>query len=160
VSDNSLRARVLAAKAILAVFAADQAVKWILLSCAVGLNGATLIPGFLSVRFTWNRGVSFGLFWQDSDVGSLLLFAGTALIVAVLSVWAYRTQRTRVAVAIGFIIGGALGNLVDRYFDHAVFDFLVLRLGEITLHLQFGGCVDHARYSRPALRIAMVRTQP
>jgi signal peptidase II len=101
----------------------------------VGLNGATLIPGFLSVRFTWNRGVSFGLFWQDSDVGSLLLFAGTALIVAVLSVWAYRTQRTRVAVAIGFIIGGALGNLVDRYFDHAVFDFLVLRLGEITLFI-------------------------
>ena len=135
VNDNPLRARVLAATAILAVFVADKAVKLILLCCAVGLNGATLIPGLLNVGFTWNRGVSFGLFWQDSDLGSLILFAGTALIVAVLGVWAFRTQRSGVAVAIGFIVGGALGNLVDRYFDRAVFDFLVIRLDEITLFI-------------------------
>jgi lipoprotein signal peptidase len=119
--------------AIFGVLAADQAVKRLLLSGAVDLNGTMLIPGVANVAFAWNRGVSFSLLWQNSDLGSLLLFAGAACIVAALLVWAFRTRRAGVAVAIGLIIGGALGNLVDRYLYGAVFDFLVIRLGEITL---------------------------
>jgi lipoprotein signal peptidase len=117
--------------AIFGVLAADQAVKRLLLSGAVDLNGTMLIPGVANVAFAWNRGVSFSLLWQNSDLGSLLLFAGAACIVAALLVWALRTRRA--GVAIGLIIGGALGNLVDRYLYGAVFDFLVIRLGEITL---------------------------
>jgi len=131
VTDNPLRVRLLAASAILAAFTADQVVKRILLSGAPRFDGATLIPGFLNVKFTWNRGVSFSLLWQDTDYGSTLLSAGMALIVAALFVWALRTRRTRLAAAIGLIIGGALGNLVDRYSYGAVFDFLDMRLGEI-----------------------------
>jgi signal peptidase II len=119
--------------AIFGVLAADQAVKRILLSGAVDLNGTMLIPGVANVAFAWNRGVSFSLLWQNSNLGSLLLSAGAVCIVAALIVWAFRTRRAGVAVVIGLIIGGALGNLVDRYLYGAVFDFLAIRLGEITL---------------------------
>jgi signal peptidase II len=121
---------------VVAVFAAlttDQAVKRLLLSGVVDLDGKMLIPGVAYVNFVWNRGVSFNLLWPNSDLGSLLLSVGAACIVAALLVWAFRARRARVAVAIGLIIGGALGNLVDRYLYGAVFDFLVVRLGEITL---------------------------
>jgi len=133
VSDRSWRARLWAGAAILTTFAADQAVKRLLLSGAVDLDGASLIPGIMDVHFAWNRGVSFSLLWSNSSLGSLLLSAGTACIVAALLVWAFRARRTRVSGAIGLIVGGALGNLVDRYRYGAVFDFLVVRLGEITL---------------------------
>ena len=132
-SNDPLRARLWAVVAIFGALAADQAVKRLLLSGAVDLNGTMLIPDVANVTFAWNRGVSFNLLWSNSDLGSLLLFAGAACIVAALLVWAFRARRVRVAVAIGLIIGGALGNLVDRYLYGAVFDFLVMRLGEITL---------------------------
>jgi len=131
--DNPLRARLWAVLAIFAAFAADRAVKRLLLSGAVELNGTTLIPGVASVSFTWNQGVSFGLLWPNSDLGGLLLSAAGAFIVVALLVWAFRARRTRVAVTIGLIIGGALSNLVDRYLYGAVFDFLAMRLGGITL---------------------------
>jgi lipoprotein signal peptidase len=133
VSDNPLRARQWAVVAIFAAFAADQAVKRLLLSGAVDFNGTTLITGVVNVNFTFNRGVSFSLLRPNSDLESLLLSAGTACIVAALLIWAFRDRRARVAGAIGLIIGGALGNLVDRFLYGAVFDFLVMRLGEVTL---------------------------
>src|SRR5262249_39353815 len=109
------------------------AIKRWLLSGAVDLNGTVLIPGVVDVNFVWNRGVSFNLLWPNSNLRSLLLSVAAACIVAALIVWAFRARRARVALAIGMIIGGALGNLVDRYLYGAVFDFLALRLGEITL---------------------------
>jgi signal peptidase II len=124
-----------AAAAMFAVLAADQAVKRLLLSGAVDLNGTTLIPGVVDVRFAWNRGVSFSLLWQSSHLGSLLSSASATGIVVPLLVWAFRTNRAHAAAAIGLIIGGALGNLVDRHLYGAVFDFLVVRLGEIMLFI-------------------------
>ena len=78
--DNPLRARLWAVLAIFAAFAADRAVKRLLLSGAVELNGTTLIPGIASVSFTWNQGVSFGLLWPNSDLGGLLLSAAGPLL--------------------------------------------------------------------------------
>ena len=65
VSDDPLRARLWAVVAIFGALAADQAVKRLLLSGAVDLNGTTLIPGVANVAFAWNRGVSFSLLWQN-----------------------------------------------------------------------------------------------
>lgn len=134
-TDRPLRVRLWAAAAIFAVLAADQAVKRWLLSGAVDFNGTVLIPGVLTGVFVWNQGVSFNLLWLDSELGSLMLSAGAACIVAALLVWAFRARRPRVAIAIGLIIGGALGNLVDRYLYGAVFDFLLVHLGEVTLFI-------------------------
>ena len=125
-----MRERLLGGVAILVALAADQTVKLILQSGALSaLDGSTLIPGVLSVRFTWNRGVSFSLLWQTGDLGRLLLLVGLAGVVAVLSAWLFRARRTLEALAIGFLIGGALSNLVDRYRYGAVFDFLQVRFG-------------------------------
>ncbi len=128
-----MRVRLWAILAIFAALVADQAVKRLLLSGALEINGTTLIPGVANISFAWNRGISFSLLWPDSELGSLMLFAGAAFIAAALLVCALRARRAQVAVAIGLIIGGALGNLVDRYLYGAVFDFLLLRLGGITL---------------------------
>jgi len=87
----------------------------------------------VNLQFVWNRGVSFSLLWSDTALGGLLLFAGAACIVAVLLVWAFRTRRLPVAIAVGMIVGGALGNLVDRWLYGAVFDFLVMRVGDVRL---------------------------
>jgi signal peptidase II len=79
--------------AVLGALAADQAVKRLLLSGAVGVNGTILIPGVANVRFTWNRGVSFSLLWQDTELGTLLLIVGAGCALAALLVWALRTHR-------------------------------------------------------------------
>lgn len=119
--------------AIFAALAIDQGIKRWLLSGAIGLNGRTLIPGLVDVEFAWNRGVSFSLLRSSGALGSLLLSAAAACIVAVLLVLAFRAGRVLLAVAIGLIIGGALGNLVDRWLYGAVFDFLALRIGDVEL---------------------------
>ena len=90
-------------------------------------------PGVVNFDFAWNRGVSFSLLRPNSSLGSLLLSVGAAAIVALLLVWALRAHRARVAAAFGLMIGGALGNLVDRFLYGAVFDFLVMPVGGMTL---------------------------
>ena len=65
-----------------AAVAADQAIKQLLLSGAVDLDGTSLIPGVVSVDFAWNRGISFSLLRPSTGLGSLLLSAAAAAIVA------------------------------------------------------------------------------
>jgi signal peptidase II len=162
--DHPWRARLWAAGVMFAAVAADQTVKQLLLSGAVDLDGTSLIPGVVSVDFAWNRGISFSLLRPSTGLGSLLLSAGAAAIVAALLVWAVRARRARVALAIGLMVGGALGNLIDRCLYGAVFDFLVVRLGDITLFVcnladiaitlgAFGLVIDSllARPSDPAI---------
>jgi signal peptidase II len=164
VGDHPRRARLWAAGAMFAAVAADQTVKRLLLSGAVDLDGTTLIPGVASVAFAWNRGISFSLLRPSTGLGSVLLSAGAAGIVAALLVWAVRARRARVAVAIGLMVGGALGNLIDRCLYGAVFDFLVVRIGDVTLFVcnladmaitlgAFGLVIDSllARSSDPAI---------
>src|SRR5262245_5062356 len=117
VSHDPLRARLWAMVAIFGVLAADQAVKRLLLSGAVDLNGTMLIPGVANVAFAWNRGVSFSLLWQNSNLGSLLLSAGAVCIVAALLVLALRTLRAGVAVALRLLLGVARGHLANPYLD-------------------------------------------
>jgi signal peptidase II len=82
------------------------------------------VTGFFDLVLTWNRGVSFGLF-NNSDAANALVFtAAAAIIVAGLFVWLRRTREPFLAVAIGLVIGGALGNVVDRLLRGAVVDFL------------------------------------
>ncbi|MDE1987789.1 MAG: signal peptidase II [Alphaproteobacteria bacterium] len=96
-------------------------------------NGTVLIPGLLDIRGVWNRGISFSLFWQASDVGSLALSVGLIGMVAALVVWIVQTDRPYLAAALGLIIGGALGNIVDRAVHKAVFDFLAVHIGPLPL---------------------------
>lgn len=94
-----------------------------------------LIPGLLNYAQVWNRGVSFGLFRQDANMGRYVLIAVLAVIIVGVSVLAWRATNALTAAAYGLIVGGALGNLADRAFHGAVFDYLFLHLGQAPLFI-------------------------
>ncbi|PWE31642.1 signal peptidase II [Pararhodobacter marinus] len=109
------------------VLAVDQALKWLIV---VGLNLReelliNIWPPYLTLTMAWNRGVNFGLFAADS----VWLRAFLVILPVVVSVWVWRWVRKEGAhaglqVAAGFLIGGALGNAIDRVVWGAVADFL------------------------------------
>ena len=109
----------------------DQATKWMVLGF-FGEPGCAphrvAVSPFLDLVLTCNAGVSFGLF-NRTGVNSLIfsLFAG--LIIVFLLVWLARVRATFLALAIGLIIGGAIGNVVDRLRFGAVIDFLYFHAG-------------------------------
>ncbi|HKQ11026.1 MAG TPA: signal peptidase II [Rhizomicrobium sp.] len=100
---------------------------------ADALNGSALIPGFLDFAIAYNRGISFGLFTQDTVFGDRVLVSATVIIIAVLCIWAYKTPHYPIATSLGIIVGGALVNTADRALNGAVFDFLYVKLGSIPL---------------------------
>ncbi|MFN4157637.1 MAG: signal peptidase II [Gemmobacter sp.] len=119
-----MRALVLAA---VVTFALDQASKWAVV-WQMNLAERLVIdvwPPFLTFRMAWNRGVNFGLFAHDAGAvrwGLILL----ALAICGWVVWWMRRsgQGMRAHVAAGVLVGGALGNVVDRVLYGAVADFL------------------------------------
>lgn len=86
------------------------------------------IRSFLDLVLTCNPGVSFGLL-NRTGVNSLVFTLAAALITVVLLFWLSRVRTTFLAVAIGLIIGGAIGNVVDRLRFGAVIDFLYFHAG-------------------------------
>lgn len=113
----------------LGVFVADQAAKVAVLSSFAGAaERSTAVAPFLDLALRWNRGISFSLFVQNSAAGHAALLAFTAAAVALL-IWWLANSRTRLAaVGLGAIIGGALGNAIDRIVYGAVVDYLDLHL--------------------------------
>ena len=111
------------------LLAADQASKWWVLH---GLdlpalrNVAVLEAGpfGLDLTMVWNRGVTFGLFSGDGPLNHLVLALLAAAIAGFLLRWLVRAETRLVAIALGVIIGGAVGNVIDRLRFGAVVDFL------------------------------------
>ncbi len=110
-----------------AVFVLDQVSKYAVvhrLGLAERLS-IDVLPPFLNFRMAWNRGVNFGLFAHDAEVMRWVLVALALAISAWVAVWIGRGRHGRGAqVAAGLLIGGALGNVVDRVLYGAVADFL------------------------------------
>lgn len=107
------------------VLAADQASKWWVLHVLdlPEIRQIVLLP-VLNLTMVWNRGVTFGLLTGFGAWGHIVL-AGVALaVVAALGVWLRRAETRLVAVAIGAIAGGAVGNVIDRVRFGAVVDFI------------------------------------
>ncbi|TCO69620.1 signal peptidase II [Rhodovulum euryhalinum] len=109
------------------VFALDQASK-IYIVQVLGLAERLRIdvwPPYLTLRMAWNRGVNFGLLSNDSDLGRWLLIGVALAIAAGVAIWMARGAHRPVAlVAGGLLVGGALGNVIDRLVYGAVADFL------------------------------------
>ncbi|MEM9047716.1 MAG: signal peptidase II [Pseudomonadota bacterium] len=110
----------------LLVLAADQALKLVVV---VYLDLAQrgrldVLPPFLNLRMAWNRGVNFGLFASDSQTARWLLVALAISISAGLAVWLHRATGWVTPLCAGAVIGGALGNALDRVIYGAVADFL------------------------------------
>jgi signal peptidase II len=119
--------------AALAVLALDQASKlWLLFVFDIGHRGAVQVLPFFDLMLAWNTGISYGWFQNESAVGQISLTAVKAIAVIILAIWMARSKTWIVTLALGMIIGGAIGNAIDRFAYGAVVDFALF-------HLQIGG---------------------
>jgi signal peptidase II len=117
----------------LVVCAADQATKNYLLSVYdLGAKGVVSVAPFLDFVLAWNKGISYSLFPQEGTTGQGLLVAFKLFAVVCLWVWLCRSQTRLTAVALGLIVGGALGNAIDGARFGAVVDFVYFHITTAT----------------------------
>ncbi len=105
----------------------DQANKaWMLYVYDIAGRGIVRIASFFDLVLVWNRGISYGLFPQESALGRFGLIAFAIAASLGLAAWLARVETKLMAVSIGLIIGGAIGNAIDRVLYGAVADFFSL----------------------------------
>lgn len=107
-----------------AIVILDQLSKWYVVEVVMNPPRSIEVTPFFNLVMGWNRGVSFGLFNSGSAVTGWLLPVLAATIIVVLAVWLSRVDRLLLGAALGSIIGGAIGNVIDRLRFGAVADFL------------------------------------
>jgi signal peptidase II len=128
--NSHLRPGIIAAVAALAL---DQASKlWLLFVFDIARRGAVQVTPFFDLVLAWNVGISFGWFQSESPAAQIILMVIKAVAVIVLAIWMARSRTLLATVALGLIIGGAIGNAIDRFAYGAVVDFALF-------HLQIGG---------------------
>jgi signal peptidase II len=104
--------------------ALDQAHKWWMLeSFGIAARQPVPITPFFDLVLVWNRGISYGLFPQESGVGRALLLVVAAAATVALALWLAHAAGRLAALGLGAVIGGALGNAIDRIMHGAVADF-------------------------------------
>jgi signal peptidase II len=110
---------------LLLVLAADQLTKaWVLHRVDLS-EGPLRVTPFMDITLVWNRGISYGLF-QAEGAGRWVLVGFTVAAIAALLVWLIRARHPMVAFGLAAIVGGAIGNLIDRLVHGAVVDFVFL----------------------------------
>ncbi len=102
----------------------DHLTKWLIRD--IVLDGAWHIKifNFFNLVEVWNRGVRFGLFASDSPWTPILLSTLAIGISIVLLIWLRKAQTLLLSIGLGIVIGGAIGNVIDRILWGSVFDFL------------------------------------
>jgi signal peptidase II len=133
--------------AAVAVLALDQAAKlWLLFVFDIGHRGAVRIGPFFDLVLAWNVGISFGWLQNDSALAQVALTAIKAVAVVVLAIWMTRATTRIATVALGMIIGGAIGNAIDRFAYGAVVDFALfhVQIGEKTYNWYVFNLADAA----------------
>ena len=105
----------------------DQISKWWVLSVFdLPSRGVVEVLPFFNLAMVWNRGVSFGLMAADGDLGRWLLVGLTVAISVGVLVWLRRATDVLTVLGLGLILGGAIGNIIDRIAYGAVADFVQL----------------------------------
>jgi len=114
---------------VLLTAAIDQAAKlWLLHAVDLPARGIVRLTPFLDLVLTWNTGISWGLFRQEGPLGQGALLALKAIAVVLLWIWLSRTTSRLAALSLGLIIGGAVGNAIDRFAYGAVADFVLFHI--------------------------------
>jgi signal peptidase II len=109
--------------------ALDQAVKlWLLFAFRLADRGVVSLAPFVDLVLAWNTGISYGWFQQNGPLGQWALLALKTIAVALIWIWLARAQSRMTAIGLGLIIGGALGNAIDRLAYGAVADFVLLHV--------------------------------
>ena len=112
---------------------ADQASKlWLIEAFDLASKGVVKLAPFVDLVLTWNTGISYGWFAQEGPVGQGALLALKVVAVALLWIWLARASGALSAIALGLIIGGAIGNAIDRAIYGAVADFVLLHVETAT----------------------------
>jgi signal peptidase II len=131
---SPLRAGIIAAIVTLIL---DQASKlWLLDVFDIAHRGTVRVTPFFDLVLAWNIGISFGWFQNDSPAAQIALMVIKAAAVIALGVWLARSRTVMAAIALGMIIGGAIGNAIDRVVYGAVVDFALfhVQIGEKTFN--------------------------
>jgi len=111
----------------------DQASKlWLLYVFDIAHRGAVRVTPFFDLVLALNVGISFGWFQSENQFAQIALIAIKAVAVIVLGIWMARSRTLLATLALGLIIGGAVGNGIDRFLHGAVVDFALF-------HLDIGG---------------------
>ena len=119
--------------AAIVTLALDQASKWWLLNILDIVHlGSVRVTPFFDLVLAWNVGISFGWFQNDGQFAQIALMAVKAVAVVVLAIWMARSRTLLATLALGLIIGGAIGNAIDRLAYGAVVDFALF-------HVQIAG---------------------
>ena len=108
---------------------ADQASKlWLLFEFDLQRRSPVALGPFIDLSLTFNAGISYGLFPQQGPIGPWALLAFKVAAVIFLWVWLSRAQSRLSAAALGLIIGGAVGNAIDRLHWPGVMDFVLFHI--------------------------------
>jgi signal peptidase II len=110
----------------------DQISKWSIIRF-LGVHESVTVTGFFNLVHVRNRGMAFGLMNRpDFDAGFYLLTVATVVAIVLLLVWFFKLKNedARIAFGLSFILGGAVGNLIDRVRFREVIDFLDFHLGQ------------------------------
>ena len=120
------------------IFVSDQIVKyWVLTTLDLRNRGQVEVIGIFNFTYVENHGVSLGMLTADSAMERWLLVAMTGAISIGVLVWLWREKNRQDVLALGLILGGALGNIVDRARFGYVVDYADLHFGDIRPFLVF-----------------------
>lgn len=156
------------------VFVLDQALKYLVVHVLQldRVREIDVLDPWLNLRMAWNQGMNFGLFASNADMARWILI-GIALVVCLwVGIWVGRSKPARFAqISAGLLIGGALGNVVDRMLYGAVADFLNMSLpswrnpysfnvADITIFMGALGLVLQPPEKKPAPRKRKAAAKP
>ncbi|MCW5774046.1 MAG: signal peptidase II [Rhodospirillaceae bacterium] len=108
----------------------DQVTKVAILEWVMQPPRTIAVTGFFALVLVWNRGMSFGMLNTGDPAVPWILGALSVAVAVALIWWLARAQRWLVVVGVALVLGGALGNLIDRALYGAVVDFLLLHAGD------------------------------
>ncbi|EDL49887.1 signal peptidase II [Erythrobacter sp. SD-21] len=133
-----LKLRLIGVVIAFAIYAVDQWVKWLMVAPLQlrQVRVIELLP-FFDLRWTQNFGVSMGMFEADSFESRWILVGVTALIALVVTIWMFREKAFGDILGLSMILGGALGNIKDRYELGYVIDYADLHFGDFRPFLIF-----------------------
>ena len=115
---------------------ADQASKfWLLRDFDLAARSPYRVAPGVDLLLAWNRGISYSLLTADSDAGRYLLIGATLMATLLIVWWLWRSTTLMMGLALGLLIGGAVGNLIDRVLYGAVVDFVFLHSGSFRWYI-------------------------
>ena len=121
---KKLTVKKLAVPFILILIFLDQVTKWWIINYIMQPIKILPITPFFNIVLTWNRGISFGIFSNQGSFSVIILSTIATLIVFFLAVWLMKAVNKKLIIGLICIIGGAIGNIIDRVYHGAVIDFL------------------------------------